>query len=102
MYTRLLSHLASGRRLSRFLSCALSALLLLAGTAGQAQTTAYGLGNVTQFIPQGDFFFPPGGNKGDQGLAAFNPVSGLPNAQPLRITGVDGTQKLIGDRKSVV
>ena len=96
MYRPLLSRRAAGRPLRRLLGFALSAVLLLAGPTGQAQTTAYALGNVTQFIAQGNFFFPPGGNVGDQGLAAFNPASGLPNAQPLRITGVKGTQKLVG------
>ncbi len=96
MSPSLLSRPAQGRQLSRLLGFALSALLLLAGSAAQAQTTAYGLGNLTQSIAQGNFFFPPGGKAGDQGLAAFNPASGQPNAQPLRITGVKGSQKLVG------
>ncbi|WP_460502592.1 DUF4394 domain-containing protein, partial [Hymenobacter agri] len=97
MYTRLLSRPAAGRRPRRYLRVALSILLvLLVSLAAQAQTTIIGLGTLTQNVAPGNIIFPPGGNAGDQGLAFFDPVSGSPNANLQRITGLTGNQKLVG------
>ena len=95
MYTNLLSHPAAGRRLSRFLSLILSAVLLLGGPAAQAQTTIYGLGTLVKDVSP-NFFYPPGGVAGDQGLTSFDASTGSPNAQPLRIVGLQSDEKLVG------
>ena len=95
MYAHLLSHLASGQQLRRFLSCALSALLLLAGSAVQAQTTIYGLGTLVRDVAP-NIFYPPGGIAGDQGLVGFSTTNGLPSLQPLRIVGLQSDEKLVG------
>ena len=70
-------------------------MLLLAGLAVRAQTTVYGLGTLVRNVAP-NFFYPPGGNAGDQGLASFSAVSGLPNAQPARIVGLQSDEKLVG------
>ena len=70
-------------------------LLLLGSSAAQAQSTIYGLGTLVQDVSP-NFFYPPGGKAGEQGLASFDAKTGQPNAVPIRISGLTGNQKLVG------
>ncbi|MCI1186348.1 DUF4394 domain-containing protein [Hymenobacter sp. DH14] len=61
----------------------------------KSQTVIYGLGTLVKDVAP-NFYYPPGGVAGDQGLAAFDPAFGSPVAFPIRITGLVGNQKLVG------
>ena len=74
------------------------ALLLGSFGAARAQTTLYGIGTLIQDLPSFSPFNPTGATipAGMQGLASFNPASGAPNATLQVITGLSGSQKLVG------
>ena len=70
--------------------------MLFASFSSQAQTTIYGLGTLTFGVTPGGLFFPAGGSAGDQGLAAFDPVGGLPNAPLQKILPPPGDPAVVG------
>ena len=70
--------------------------MLFASFSSQAQTTIYGLGTLTFPVAPGGLFFPAGGAAGDQGLAAFDPVGGLPNAPLQKILPTPGDPAVVG------
>ena len=97
MYKRLHSPPFPSRPLNRFLSLALSVLVLLASSA-RAQTTIYALGTLTQDVASGGQLYPPGALAGTQGIVGYSPTNttGIPNAPLVAISGVQAGQKLVG------
>ena len=69
---------------------------LLAGPAFAQAPTLYGLGTLSQTVPNGNPFFPAGAPAGTQGLLAINPATGGPSTLAIKITGVAAGQVLVG------